>query len=89
MAEQSWFNKLIAAIEREYERRIRRSSEVIEYGVAHGRHGHHDEAEHHMTPHAEEPAEEAAEIVNLPRGTRLPRATSTPPAGEEHTQPDA
>ncbi|MCS6883368.1 MAG: hypothetical protein RMK84_10035 [Oscillochloridaceae bacterium] len=63
MAEQSWWRRLVAAIDREYERRIRAASLVTEYGAPH--HAEHEEA------HEEEG--EVAEIVNVPRGTAIGR----------------
>lgn len=63
---------IASAIYREYDRRIKRASLITEYGQAH--HGHH-------TPddHAED--DEAAEIVNVPRGTqvRMPTPGGPPP----------
>lgn len=83
MTEQSWWQRAIAAINREYERRIRRASLLG------------DAADHHHSAHtpddkvvaaavsdqgAPAPDEgEAAEIVNLPKGTplgRRPRPTA-------------
>ncbi|MGQ9926927.1 MAG: hypothetical protein ACUVS4_08655 [Chloroflexaceae bacterium] len=61
MAEQSWWRRLVATINREYERRIRAASLVTEYGAP-----HHDK---HEEEHAEEG--EVAEIVNVPRGTAI------------------
>jgi len=49
------------ALYREYDRRIKRASLITEYGAAH--HDAHADAAH-------EDAEEA-EIVNIPRGTRV------------------
>jgi hypothetical protein len=62
MAEQNLWQRLVAAVNREYERRIRAASLVAEYG-AHHAHG------------AEEPDDDAevAVIANVPRGTRLGR----------------
>jgi hypothetical protein len=70
MAEQSWLGRLWRAIEREYERRIRRASEVIDYSTQ----SHIHEASGTTDEVAVEEAE--VEIVNVPRGTRLPRANS-------------
>jgi hypothetical protein len=79
MAEQSWWRRLVATIDREYERRIRAASLVTEYGAP-----HHDE-------HEEELAEEGevAEIVNVPRGTvigREHRAASPSPGSEREEE---
>ncbi|NTW04173.1 MAG: hypothetical protein HGA19_23380 [Oscillochloris sp.] len=69
MAEQSgWWQRVLAAIGREYERRIRAASLVTEYGAGHG-HGAHDS--HEAGDHHEDDGE-AAEIMNLPRGSRRP-----------------
>lgn len=67
MAEQNPLQRFVAAINREYERRIRAASLVTEYGAAH--HAHHDD-------HDDEA--EVAVIANVPRGTPVGR----PPAGE-------
>lgn len=71
MAEQSWWRRSLAAINREYERRIRRASQVTEYGA----HTHHDD-------------DEAAAIINVPRGTRLarpaPQVEPAPPGEPGH-----
>jgi hypothetical protein len=56
----SWWGRMLAAVSREYERRIRAASLVTEYGAAHGSHHSHDDDDG-----------DAAEIVNLPRGSRL------------------
>lgn len=68
MATQNLWQRLLAAINREYERRIRAASLVTEYGAA-----------HHAT-HAEDAEDdgEAAVIANVPRGTRL--GHGAPPA---------
>jgi hypothetical protein len=68
---------MLAAVSREYERRIRAASLVTEYGAAHRSHHSHDDDDN------------AAEIVNLPRGSLL-RPTfhaENDPAGhgEAHT----
>ena len=62
------FRALSNAIFREYDRRVKRASLITEYGASHHAHDDHDD-------HAEHADEEAAEIVNLPRGAAL-----TPPA---------
>lgn len=71
MSEQSWWQRLVAAIEREYDRRIRRASLLGEFKPAddHHHHGHGNEPSH--TGHAEE---DEAVIVNVPRGTRINRS---------------
>nr|WP_044200619.1 hypothetical protein [Oscillochloris trichoides] len=69
MAQQSLWKRMLAAVNREYERRIRAASLVTEYGAGHG-HGHHDD--HHADHHEEEDDGEAAEILNVPLGTRRP-----------------
>ncbi len=79
MAEQPWWRRLVATIDREYERRIRAASLVTEYGIAH--HAGHEEE------HAEEG--EVAEIVNVPRGTAIGRERRAEPSasggGHERT----
>lgn len=65
MAEQSWWRRALTAVNREYERRVRRASEVSEYGARHHAHPEHDD-------------EGAAAIVNVPRGTRLVRPAPPP-----------
>lgn len=67
MAEQSWWQRMVAAINREYERRIRAASLVTEYGA-----GHHDH-DHAVDDHHDDEGGEVAEIVNVPKGTRLGR----------------
>lgn len=76
MAEQSWWRRLVAAIDREYERRIRAASLVTEYGAPH--HADHEEE------HEEEGA--VAEIVNVPRGTAIgrERRATAHTSGSEH-----
>lgn len=74
MAEQSFWRRMIAAVEREYERRIRAASLVTEYGVHHHDHDHHptDQAVADQTGSPSDLEEgEVAEIVNVPKGTRL------------------
>ncbi|GAB4207704.1 MAG: hypothetical protein OHK0022_36300 [Roseiflexaceae bacterium] len=51
--------RLAQAINREYERRIRRASLITEYGAAH----HSD--------HTDDEDEGEVEIVNVPRGTQV------------------
>jgi hypothetical protein len=62
MAGQTLWQRVIAAVNREYDRRIRRASRVTEYGASH-------HAEHHQSAHDDD----AAEIVNVPKGTPLGR----------------
>ena len=72
---------LVRAMNREYDRRIKRASLVTEYGMAHH---HHDDTD--QAPHADAVNEDAghtddeeqAEIVNVPRGTPV----SQPPSDE-------
>ncbi len=80
MSEQSWWQRTFAAITREYERRIRRASLVTDYGVP-----HHDD---HGAP--TQPADdeaEAAEIVNLPKGTPLGRHSRSEPSPQSPEPP--
>ena len=88
---------LAGAIYREYDRRIKRASVITEYGVQHHDHSadQADEtqaAPEQMADHAEEapPAadhagEEAAEIVNIPRGTPVAHEPA-PEASPEPTE---
>lgn len=71
MAKRNWFATLVDAINHEYERRIRSASEVTEYGVGHGDHAH-----------APAEDEEVAEIINVPRGTRLGASLRSQPTPE-------
>jgi hypothetical protein len=57
--QQAWWQRLAAAIEREYDRRIRTASRVESYGLQ--AHGEQDEAEQ-------------AEITNVPKGTPVRRS---------------
>jgi hypothetical protein len=79
MAEQtSWWGRMLATVSREYERRIRAASLLTEYGVAHG------------SAHSNEDDEgEAAEIVNLPRGSRLRPAFQAEPNTLGHEESPA
>lgn len=61
----NWFQRTADAIQREYERRIRRASQITEYGQP-----HHEHAEP-----AQDDEEGAAEIVNVPRGTTVAPAS--------------
>lgn len=71
-----WFRKILEAVETEYDRRIRRASEVIAYGMKHGE--HHDHAHPPQQEHTAEGEKEAV-VTNVPVGTRIPLH-----AGEEH-----
>lgn len=62
----NWLNRSIAVIKREYDRRIRRASQISEYGVQHGEQDNQDEDD------------EAVEIVNLPRGTAVATPSAQP-----------
>ncbi len=74
MAEQNLWQRLTAAMNREYERRVRAASLVIEYGAN----------QHSVHQDATEAAAEAAVIMNIPRGT--PRKQPPPSAsGSDHS----
>lgn len=75
--QQSWWGRMLAAVSREYERRIRRASLVTEYGAAHGSHQHPDEDDDGA----------AAEILNVPRGTRRPTFSVQEAPADEHDTP--
>lgn len=70
MAGQNWWQRAIAVIEREYERRVRAASLVSEYGADHHAHDDHPDA-----------AAEAAVILNIPRGTPRPPHPPESPGG--------
>ncbi|GAB4424440.1 MAG: hypothetical protein OHK0015_03180 [Chloroflexi bacterium OHK40] len=70
MAEAPFWQRFVAAVNREYERRIRAASLVSEYG---GDHHGGDEPE----------GGEVAVIANVPRGTRL-RPSSEHRSAEGH-----
>ncbi len=72
MAEQSWWRRIITAIEHEYERRLRRASLLGEYKPADDHHVHTTST----TTSAHPADEEEAVIVNVPRGTRIERHES-------------
>lgn len=74
--QQSWWARMLAVVSREYERRIRKASLVTEYGAAHGSHHDHDDGE-------------AAEIMNLPRGSRRPTFSAHEARGEHGDTPHA
>jgi len=59
-----WLDRTIAVIQREYDRRIRRASQITEYGTQHD------------DQHNQDEDDGAVEIVNLPRGV----AVATPAA---------
>ncbi|MEN9935098.1 MAG: hypothetical protein RLZZ387_1677 [Chloroflexota bacterium] len=85
----SWLTNLTAAINREYDRRIRRSSLITEYGAAHHshadeHHGHADDGDDVAIANVPRGAsvpthlaadEGDAEIINAPRGSALPQTT--------------
>lgn len=57
------FDGLVEVVNKEYDRRIKRASEIIEYGMKHGHgHGHHHGADD----------DEVSIISNVPVGTRIP-----------------
>ncbi len=71
------FDSLIAAVNKEYDRRIKRASEIIEYGMKHG-HGHshdHDHAGHDVhADHNTHAEAEGAVIANVPLGAGIGRS---------------
>lgn len=67
MATQSWLGRLIAAIDAEYDRRVRRASLVTTYAAPHS--------------HDDEDDDDGAVIVNVPRGTAVPRPAPPEPTG--------
>ncbi|HMQ29136.1 MAG TPA: hypothetical protein PKD53_00340 [Chloroflexaceae bacterium] len=77
MAQQRWWRRVLAAIEGEYERRIRRASLVGAYGAGHHGHGAAEGPATDVSPLDD--GEEAA-IVNVPKGTPLARQPQPPPA---------
>lgn len=66
MAETGWFSRFMHWLNATYEQRIKAASEVYEYGAGHGHHHHEPEP-----PAPVEEEDEGAEIVNVPRGTRI------------------
>jgi hypothetical protein len=74
------FHQFVQAVNKEYDRRIRRASEVIEYGMSHGHdgHGHAPDHGHGQGSHQDEDdtTEEPIEISNIPRGTRASAGAS-------------
>ena len=79
MGLRDWFTAFTTAIGNEYERRIRAASEVTEYGLGHGHDvhvaDHRHDADRSDADTEDLQEEEVAEIVNIPRGTRLARPT--------------
>ncbi|MEF3274063.1 MAG: hypothetical protein K6356_06605 [Chloroflexus sp.] len=73
MNKQSWWQRLVAAIEHEYERRIRRASLLGEFKPADDHHHGHGHASGASDHHAQVEADEAV-IVNVPPGTRIHRS---------------
>ena len=71
MAEPNAWQRFLAAVNREYERRVRAASLVTDYG-ADQHHPHDDEADDG----------DAAVIVNIPRGTRRPLHPPDAPAAD-------
>jgi hypothetical protein len=77
------------AINREYDRRIKRASLITEYGAQHHDHStdHADETPAAADHAAEEADEEAAEITNIAPGTPMV-AVAHMPAAEASAEPD-
>ncbi len=74
MAKQRFWQRMISAVERSYERRIRAASLIQAYGAA-----QHDEAKDDG---------EAAVIANVPRGTRVrARPQADEEHNSEHAAP--
>lgn len=63
MATSSWLTRLIAAINAEYDRRVRRASLVTVYAA----------------PHSHDDDDDGAVIVNVPRGTAVSRPSPNQP----------
>ena len=85
---------LVTAMNREYDRRIKRASLITEYGMAHHHHGDadhgdadhgHVDAVHEDAEHADD--EEQAEIVNVPRGTPVNQPETPSYESAETTNP--
>lgn len=78
----TWLSNVVRAVDTEYDRRIRRASNVVAYGTSHG----HDEtatpqvaaqAAAPVPTHTEETHDDdAVVVVNVPRGTRLSPAST-------------
>lgn len=62
----NWFTRIFNGVYREYDRRVRRASQIEEYGA--GSHHGHDDAPIEVTLADDE---DSAEIVNVPRGTSV------------------
>ncbi len=62
-----WFSRVVQAVARTYERRIRRASQISDYGTAH--HHHEDDAD-----------DGGAEIANVAPGTPARTTASDQPA---------
>ena len=67
MAEQQFWQRVVAAVNREYERRVRAASLVGEYGASHHA-GDHGAAGQHEGEEGE-----VAVIANIARGTPVAR----------------
>ncbi|MBC8077642.1 MAG: hypothetical protein H7Y32_16320 [Chloroflexales bacterium] len=63
MADSSWLTRLIAVINAEYDRRVRRASLVTAYAA----------------PHPHDDDDDGAVIVNVPRGTSISRPSPNQP----------
>lgn len=70
------FKALADAIYQEYDRRIKRASEIVEYGMHHGHHGHHGHHDHGGHGDEAEDAEEdeGSVISNVPIGAQVGRS---------------
>lgn len=62
-----WLDQLTRVIDREYERRIRAASEIVEYGIGHG-HGHDH---HHGSDAHAEAEDDGSVIMNVRPGTKF------------------
>lgn len=80
------------AVEKEYDRRVRRASEIVAYGMKHG-HGHddhahehgHNDTEHSASTPADEEEQGGAEIANVPPGTPMARRRVTEGSPDPHS----
>ena len=75
----TWLAKLVQAVDSEYDRRIRRASNVVSYdpdgtGAAHSASEHHSDD---VLDGVLEEEDEGVEIVNVPRGTRIGPAAAS------------
>lgn len=78
------FEKIVGAVNKEYDRRVKRASEVIEYGMSHHVHGHghshghsHGHGHHeedHEKDHEEEEEDDGSVISNVALGTHIPQS---------------